>query len=84
VFTPPPSPRWSLPCAGDAWRGGAVEGESSFPQTDGDDLAADKMFFAALASLSRVSPQAAQDAALPLKRAVILLVGLLNNALGAN
>jgi D-alanyl-D-alanine carboxypeptidase len=36
----------------DAWLGGAAEGEDSFPQTDGEHLAADKMFFAALTSRS--------------------------------
>ncbi len=36
----------------DAWLGGAVEGEDSFPLTDGDDLAANRIFFAALTSRS--------------------------------
>jgi hypothetical protein len=36
----------------DAWLGGAAEGEDSFPQTDGEHLAADRIFFAALTSRS--------------------------------
>ncbi len=36
----------------DAWLGGAVEGEDSFPLMDGEHLAADRMFFAALTSRS--------------------------------
>ena len=35
-----------------AWRGGAVEGESLFPPTDGNDLAASLMFAAEQRSLS--------------------------------
>jgi hypothetical protein len=35
-----------------AWFGGAAEGESSFPLTDGEHLAASRIFFAALTSRS--------------------------------
>jgi hypothetical protein len=35
-----------------AWLGGAVEGEDSFPLMDGEHLAANRIFFAALTSRS--------------------------------
>jgi hypothetical protein len=38
----------------DAWLGGAPEGESLFPRTDGDDLPANRIFLAALTSLRAI------------------------------
>jgi hypothetical protein len=35
-----------------AWHGGAAEGEDSFPHTDGEHLAANRIFLAALTSRS--------------------------------
>jgi hypothetical protein len=35
-----------------AWLGGAAEGDDSFPLTEGEHLAPDRMFFAALTSRS--------------------------------
>ena len=40
----------------DAWLGGAPDGEDSFPLMDGEHLAANRMFRAALTSLSWVAP----------------------------
>jgi hypothetical protein len=36
----------------DAWHGGEAEGEDSFPHTDGEHLAANRIFLAALTSRS--------------------------------
>jgi hypothetical protein len=47
-----------------AWLGGVTEGDGSFPPTDGEHLAASKIFFAALTSLSCLSPQALHTHAL--------------------
>jgi hypothetical protein len=44
--------------------GGVGDGEDLFPQTDGEHLSASRIFFAALTSLSCLSPQALHTHAL--------------------